>query len=165
VLPPIVDYVPKNLSNPFDEIERLPEDEADHKALMNKAFDYGFDHIADQLSKFRKACRKNDVQTQYSQGTHVAFVMTLAWLWTETQQLLKFAREQRLELEARVAALESLPKMQHRGIWEKDTLYPPATFITCDGSTWYSDVESVGVKPGSGNAVWRLTAKRGKDAR
>ena len=96
---------------------------------------------------FRKITTKNDVDVAYSQGAHVAFVMTLAWLWVENRQLLKFAREQRLELEERVAALEAKPTLAYRGVW--------------DGAKLYSDVESRGVRPGEGNSIWRLAVKRG----
>ena len=42
------------VSNPFDLIERLPQDEAEHKKLMSDAFDFGLDHIAGQLNDFPK---------------------------------------------------------------------------------------------------------------
>ena len=110
---------------------------------------------------FRKITTKNDVDVAYSQGAHVAFVMTLAWLWVENRQLLKFAREQRLELEERVAALEAKPTLAYRGVWDGAKLYAPGTFITHGGSVWHSDVESRGVRPGEGNSIWRLAVKRG----
>jgi len=139
--------------NPFDTVDRLPQGEAAQKALLDEAFHYAVDHIGGQLEKFRQATPKN------------ALLMTLAWLWTETRQLLKFAREQRLDLEARVAALEARPTISYEKIYSPDKVYKPGNLTTHQGSLWHANVETRGVPPGDGNVAWTLIVKRGREGK
>ena len=149
-------YVSKNLTNPFDRIERIPEDEAEQRALMNSAFDYALDYIGEQVSKF---------QTVTKNKNETALLMTLAWLWVENRQMFKFVREKRIDLEDRVAALEARPPVPWQGVWDAEKQFTRNSFCSDRGAMWFAMADSKGVRPGSGDGVWKLCVKAGKDGK
>jgi hypothetical protein len=68
----------------------------------------------------------------------------------------------RTELEERVAALETLPRLAYRGVWEQRQ-YNEADLVTHDGSMFHCNC-STRAKPGT-NSDWVLCVKRGRDAK
>ena len=69
----------------------------------------------------------------------------------------------RTELEERVSALEALPRLVYRGVWNADSQYNEADLVTHDGSMFHCKC-STRAKPGT-NSDWVLCVKRGKDAK
>ncbi|MBR1154818.1 hypothetical protein JQ575_29940 [Bradyrhizobium sp. JYMT SZCCT0428] len=67
-----------------------------------------------------------------------------------------------IKLEQIAADIQQRPTLKYLGIWSAEKSYEPGTFVTHSGSIWYTDVKSVGVRPGEGaNVIWKLAVKRG----
>lgn len=69
------------------------------------------------------------------------------------------ARVERLE-----KSLKSAPQMRYRGIFRDGDEYPAGTFITHQGSVWFTD-KATGARPGDTGSAWVLAVKRGRDGR
>jgi hypothetical protein len=54
----------------------------------------------------------------------------------------------------RVSAIED-KGIRYVGIWQRVLDYKRGDICTCDGAMWIATVDSNGVKPGDGMAVWR----------
>lgn len=52
----------------------------------------------------------------------------------------------------------------YREVWDKDTAYEKGDAVTYAGSLWICTVPNKGSRPGTSNASWRLSVKRGRDA-
>jgi hypothetical protein len=77
-----------------------------------------------------------------------------------------FVAQELEPLERELAALRAqLAAREHLGTWSETMSYVKGNEVSSDGSTWRCLVDSKGVKPGDGGAVWRLIAKRGRDGR
>jgi len=63
-------------------------------------------------------------------------------------------------LRERIKELELRPTLRYAGVWNASSTYLRGTFVTFAGSTWHTDQETTGVRPGDG-AIWRLAVKRG----
>jgi hypothetical protein len=76
---------------------------------------------------------------------------------------MRASRAKRLELEARVADLESrVVNFRYCGVWKAGE-YRQGNFATHDGSVFHANVDTKS-KPGT-DATWTLACKRGKDGR
>lgn len=56
---------------------------------------------------------------------------------------------------------KAVPEIRYSGIWSKDAIYRPGSFVTHAGSLWHSNSESKGMRPGDGSGCWTLAVKRG----
>jgi chitodextrinase len=66
--------------------------------------------------------------------------------------------------DARLSAMEAkieakLAALKYLGVWSESVKYVEGNSVTHDGSTWTARIESRGVKPGGGGAVWQLSVK------
>jgi hypothetical protein len=63
---------------------------------------------------------------------------------------------------ARIAELEARPQMAYEGVWDATKAYTAGSFVTHQGSLWFAEDTSLGVRPGAGSSAWKLAVKRGK---
>lgn len=155
------------VTNPFNTIDVLPSEEAELRPILKQALKFGMEHVNKTIAEFRPMAGKyQNTPVSYTQGEHLAVRAALGMLWTETRQLLKFAREKRQALEARVNGLEErAAAMKYVGVWHQDHVYGAGNFVTDGGSMFHAQRGSVGERPGTGNDAWVLAVKKGKDAK
>jgi len=68
-------------------------------------------------------------------------------------------------LEKQLAEVETQQKeWTYTGAWRDDRIYKRGNFCTVGGSMWHCERDHIGCRPGDGDA-WRLSVKRGADAR
>ena len=60
-------------------------------------------------------------------------------------------------------AVDAIPHLVYKGVWQPETEYRPGHMTTFGGSLWHCN-EASREKPGLGPA-WTLAAKRGRDGR
>ncbi len=69
------------------------------------------------------------------------------------------------ELEQRLSELEARTEhLKYAGVWSAQSQYQAGNFVTDHGSLWHANIQSTGLRPGSG-AAWTLAAKAGRDGK
>ncbi|WP_338692017.1 hypothetical protein V5279_37910 [Bradyrhizobium sp. 26S5] len=69
------------------------------------------------------------------------------------------------ELEQKVAELADRPLVPWQGVWDAEKEFKRNTFCSDKGAMWIAMCDSKGIRPGSGDGVWRLCVKAGRDAK
>lgn len=160
------EFKTSEIADPFDSLEKMPTEEAELKEVLDQALEFGISHVNQLIATARSIARDQEkAPRRYTQGEHLALRAALGMLWVETRRLFKFAREQRLDLEARVASLEARPAVPWEGPWDAEKQFPASCFCTHGGGMWFAAAASKGVRPGTGDGVWRLAVKAGKDGK
>ena len=78
-------------------------------------------------------------------------------VWSQANFLK--ARDARVTLEARIAALEARPTLRDGGIWRDGESYMIGDVVTHDGSCWVERAANPTTRPGH-DASWRLMVKK-----
>ncbi|MGY4170962.1 hypothetical protein [Bradyrhizobium sp. USDA 4529] len=68
-------------------------------------------------------------------------------------------------LEQKALELQEKPLVPWAGTWDSEKEFKRHTFCSDRGAMWFAVTDSKGVRPGSGDGVWRLCVKAGRDAR
>ncbi|WP_338688343.1 hypothetical protein V5279_24505 [Bradyrhizobium sp. 26S5] len=68
-------------------------------------------------------------------------------------------------LQQKIIELKERPPVPWEGPWDPQKQFTRHSFCSDRGAMWYAMADSKGVRPGSGEGVWRLCVKAGKDAR
>ncbi|MGX1107844.1 MULTISPECIES: hypothetical protein [Bradyrhizobium] len=69
------------------------------------------------------------------------------------------------ELQQKMVELEERPLVPWAGTWDSAKEFKRNTFCSDRGAMWFAMADSKGVRPGSGDGVWRLVVKAGRDGR
>ncbi|WP_453953688.1 hypothetical protein [Bradyrhizobium sp. USDA 377] len=69
------------------------------------------------------------------------------------------------KLEQKTLELQERPLVPWAGTWDAEKEFKRNTFCSDRGAMWFAMTDSKGVRPGSGDGVWRLCVKAGRDAR
>ena len=67
--------------------------------------------------------------------------------------------------EGRIAALESRPSIQDKGVWKCGEFYEPGDIVSRSGSAWICRGSHIAVGDDLSHEHFRLLVKRGRDAR
>ncbi|MGX1323737.1 hypothetical protein AB7M17_007190 [Bradyrhizobium sp. USDA 377] len=70
-----------------------------------------------------------------------------------------------IEVEKKTLELQDRPLVPWAGTWESEKEFKRHTFCSDRGAMWYAVADSKGVRPGSGEGVWRLCVKAGRDGK
>ena len=76
-----------------------------------------------------------------------------------------YVERETADLRKRIADLERRPTLRYVGVWQSGKSYSPGEVVTDAGSMWHCNSATSSARPGTGNSVWTLCCKRGKDAR
>ncbi|MGX1110550.1 MULTISPECIES: hypothetical protein [Bradyrhizobium] len=68
-------------------------------------------------------------------------------------------------VEQKTFELQEKPLVPWVGTWDSEKEFKRHTFCSDRGAMWFAVTDSKGVRPGSGDGVWRLCVKAGRDAR
>lgn len=68
-------------------------------------------------------------------------------------------------LQHKMIELEERPPVPWAGPWDAQKQFRRHSFCSDRGAMWYAMVDSKGVRPGSGDGVWRLCVKSGRDGK
>ncbi|MGX1321811.1 hypothetical protein AB7M17_005264 [Bradyrhizobium sp. USDA 377] len=70
-----------------------------------------------------------------------------------------------IEVEKKTLEIQERPLVPWAGTWTADKEFTRHSFCSDRGSMWYALIDSKGVRPGSGDGVWRLCVKAGRDGK
>ncbi|WP_377830065.1 hypothetical protein ACFKHW_12945 [Bradyrhizobium lupini] len=71
----------------------------------------------------------------------------------------------RVEQKTKTLELQERPLVPWAGTWDGEKQFTRHQFCSDRGSMWYAVADSKGVRPGSGEGVWRLVVKAGRDGK
>ena len=135
---------------------------ADISDVARRAIDQFPSMTVDALAGHIKAAQDDIADLVKGLANRDAANLAYRMVLRSTVQNLR-AREERLKLERRVAALENSPKLAYRGPWRPRTNYAPGSFVTNQGSIWHAN-EFTESRPGSDDS-WTLACKHGRDGK
>ncbi|QIG92154.1 hypothetical protein [Bradyrhizobium sp. 6(2017)] len=69
------------------------------------------------------------------------------------------------QVEQKMVELNERPLVPWAGTWESQKEFKRHTFCSDRGAMWFAMTDSKGVRPGSGDGVWRLVVKAGRDGK
>lgn len=123
-------------------------------------------HAKDMDAIHREACEAGKAVAdnkvlQFTRRRNTTIMQKIWGVAFHFQVMLLHAREARIDLEKRVAALEARPELKDAGVWREGTAYAPGNIVSHAGSAWICNKATEGKPPGDG---WRLLVKRGRDA-
>lgn len=72
----------------------------------------------------------------------------------------KFVQDCIAPLAERICQLETRPPVEWE-IYDATKDYKAGVFVTSAGSMWFARAASRGIKPGTGDGIWKLCVKRG----